>query len=255
MFKNMKNPHLIYAHKSTVSEYTTPFHSHNYYELVYYRYGIGAIHFDGSPHDFSSGTFVLLPPQLEHSDSLCSECEWYCICFQAEEQLTTGLFADNQEIIFKIIKKIVFETTQQYYAYPEMIGALLTELVIMLKRFGNTNYKQNKTKSFEYVANYIAENYQEKILLKELADQINFSYHYFQHQFKKLFGIPPQQFLVQKRIEAAKNMLEDNSLSCTEIAYRCGFSNSAQFSIIFKREYGISPQQYRRKTQESRPPA
>ena len=33
---------------------------------------------------------------------------------------------------------------------------------------------------------------------------------------------------------------------CTEIAYRCGFSNSAQFSAIFKREKGLSPQQYRK---------
>lgn len=242
----MKKLHLIYAHKSVSSEYATPFHSHNYYELVYYRYGTGEVYFDGIPHDFSCGTFVLLPPRTEHSDSLHSKCELFCICFQTEELLPTGLFKDEHEIILKVIKAIFAETNNQYFAYPEMIGALLTELAVLLKRFDNNNYRQNKGKSFEYIANYIAENYQEKILLNELAEQMNFSYHYFQHRFKELFGVPPQQFLVRKRVEAARAMLEDDSLSCTEIAYRCGFSNSAQFSTIFKREYGISPQQHRR---------
>ncbi|MBO4976774.1 MAG: AraC family transcriptional regulator [Lachnospiraceae bacterium] len=43
-----------------------------------------------------------------------------------------------------------------------------------------------------------------------------------------------------------EQMLLNKTLSCTEIAYRCGFSNSAQFSAMFKREKGISPYQYRK---------
>ena len=246
----MKKLHLIYAHKSVAFQYATPFHSHNYYELVYYRYGTGVTYFNESPHDFSGGTFVLLPPRTEHSDSLHSKCEWFCICFQTEEALPTGLFKDDQELIFKVIKAIFAETANQQFAYTEMIDALLMEMAILLKRFDGSNYRQSNHKSFEYIANYIAENYQERILLRDLAEQMNFSYHYFQHRFKELFGTAPQQFLIQKRVEAARAMLEDDSLSCTEIAYRCGFSNSAQFSTIFKREYGISPQQHRRKNRE-----
>ena len=76
---------------------------------------------------------------------------------------------------------------------------------------------------------------------------MNFSYDYFQHRFKEITGYSPQQFLIHRRIEAAQTMLTDNSGNCTEIAQRCGFSNSAQFSALFKRETGYSPQQWRKK--------
>ena len=73
---------------------------------------------------------------------------------------------------------------------------------------------------------------------------MHISYDYFQHRFKEIVGESPQQFLVRKRVEAAEGLLADGTLSCTEIAYQCGFSNSAQFSAIFKREKGITPRQY-----------
>ena len=94
--------------------------------------------------------------------------------------------------------------------------------------------------------NYISENYYNKIQFKNLAKQLNFSYDYFQHRFKQLTGFSPQQFLIEKRINAAENMLKENDLNCTEISYRCGFSNSAQFSAIFKQKKGITPLQYRK---------
>ena len=105
---------------------------------------------------------------------------------------------------------------------------------------------QYSTRNFEYVINYIAQNYHEKITLSSMAEQMHISYDYFQHRFKEIQGESPQQFLVHKRVEAAEQMLLNKTLSCTEIAYRCGFSNSAQFSAMFKREKGISPYQYRK---------
>ena len=140
-----------------------------------------------------------------------------------------------------IAKVIMEETLRQNLAYKDMIEAKLNELVVVLKRLFGGQAQKIQARSFEYVINYLAENSHEKIVLKDLATQLNFSYDYFQHHFKELVGVSPQQFLINKRVEMAKKLLKEGQLSCTEIAYRCGFSNSAQFSYIFKRETGRNP--------------
>ena len=78
-----------------------------------------------------------------------------------------------------------------------------------------------------------------------MVDFMNISYDYFQHKFKELTGFSPQQFLLNQRLLAAKELLQNSRLSCTEIAYRCGFSTSAQFSMLFKTHLGMSPLAFR----------
>ncbi|MBQ8143763.1 MAG: helix-turn-helix transcriptional regulator, partial [Butyricicoccus sp.] len=96
---------------------------------------------------------------------------------------------------------------------------------------------------------YIEENYHEKIVLAECARQLNLSYDHFQHKFKALTGLSPKQYLTRQRLSAAKNLLLSGTLSCTEIAQRCGFSTSAQFSALFKKEFGCAPTQFQKRSQ------
>ena len=101
-------------------------------------------------------------------------------------------------------------------------------------------------KNFDYIIHYIKENFHEKIILADCARQLNLSYDYFQHKFKALTGFSPRQFLLMQRLAASEKMLAAGNLSCTKIAYLCGFSSSAQYSAIFKREYGLTPLQFRK---------
>ena len=89
-------------------------------------------------------------------------------------------------------------------------------------------------------------NYREKIVFSKLAENVNLSYDYFQHKFKKLTGCSPQAYLVKIRLEEAEKLLRINEYNCTEIAYKCGFSNSAQFSKLFKEHYSVTPREYRK---------
>jgi len=83
-------------------------------------------------------------------------------------------------------------------------------------------------------------------VLSDCAKQLNLSYDYFQHKFKAITGCSPQQFLIKQRLKASKKLLKEGELNCTEIAFRCGFSTSAQYSALFKKEYGSSPLQYQK---------
>ena len=64
--------------------------------------------------------------------------------------------------------------------------------------------------------------------------------------FKQSTGLPPHQYLLSRRIECAKEMMRDPARSLTEIALDCGFSDSSQFSVVFKRIVGMTPREYRR---------
>lgn len=227
------------------------FHSHDYYELVYYCNGHGRTHIGSKCYEYGDGNFVLIPSSMSHDEIHDSDSDLFCVGFQSREELVFDFYRDEQGRIANIVRAILDESMDQQIGYQDMLDIKLQELVIWLRRLAGNRKTRPELKNFEYVVNYISENYHEKIQLKDFADGMNFSYDYFQHQFKKLMGVSPQQFLISRRVEAAAEMLSAGEASCTEIACRCGFSGSAQFSAIFKRERGINPLQYRQKTRES----
>lgn len=219
-------------------------HQHNYYELVYYAQGAGMTTIGGEPLEFSARTYALIPPGIGHDECHRIAGEVYCLGFRTEQSIGTILCCDTDGGIFRLVKVILAESVQQQSGYREMIRAKLLELTVTLHR-AEASGDMTTPKNFEYVVNYLSENYYEKIVFTELASHLNLSYDYFQHRFRRLIGVSPQRFLLQKRLEAAEEMLTGSQASCTEIAYRCGFSNSSQFSMLFKRENGVTPYQYR----------
>lgn len=245
----MKTMKLVTAWRDVrAKEMYVPFHDHSYYELVYYYNGQGRTHIGEACHEYTNECFVLIPPGVLHDEMHDTDSDLFCIGFWAKEQLPADFYTDVQGSVARIARSIVEETISQQPGYREMLEIRLNELAVVLKRVAGKQPQRPQSKNFEYVINYIGENYHEKIQLKDFAKQLNFSYDYFQHHFKELMGVSPQQFLICKRVEAACRMLDMGQLSCTEIAYRCGFSNSAQFSAIFKRECGVSPAQYRQRS-------
>lgn len=81
--------------------------------------------------------------------------------------------------------------------------------------------------------------------LIELASHVNLSSGYLSTLFKRLFGIPFQDYLTTMRLERAKLLLLTTSLKNYEIGDRVGFEDANYFSTCFKRKYGSSPNHYR----------
>jgi AraC family transcriptional regulator len=59
--------------------------------------------------------------------------------------------------------------------------------------------------------------------------------------------VPPHQYLLDCRVNAARNHLANDSLSLSEVAARCGFATQAHFTGTFKLRTGIAPGEYRRR--------
>lgn len=125
----------------------------------------------------------------------------------------------------------------------------LTKLIL---KYGLQEEEYDFSKSFtaqhyKQVLDYIAANYNNNILLEDLAAQAALSTSHFSRLFKQTIGQSPYQFLMAYRIEQAKKMLDNPHNLMIDIAMNCGFSDQAHFSRTFKKLEGLTPKQYRQK--------
>ncbi|MES1221558.1 MAG: AraC family transcriptional regulator, partial [Bacteroidota bacterium] len=99
---------------------------------------------------------------------------------------------------------------------------------------------------------FIDENYHQPISLDNISKSACISRYHFHRLFSRIYQKTPHQYLTQKRIRLAQELLKENMLSVTEICNAVGFESSSSFSILFKKETGSSPQSYRRYINEKK---
>lgn len=215
-----------------------PLHSHDYYEMVFYETGMGYGSVGGERYRFSSGKLLLIPPEIPHDEFHESGGRLICIGFRTDSETPTGLFADVNRRIERLAGDIVYEVSKQKYKYRRMLELKTEEMILTVERMSGG--EGASAKDFEYAAEYLRGNCHEKISLSEVAAQMNLSSDYFRHRFREQNGMSPQRYLVFSRLKKAERLLSETELSCTEIAGRCGFSDSSQFSMLFRREYHMT---------------
>ena len=96
------------------------------------------------------------------------------------------------------------------------------------------------------VVGYIEEHLGEQISLGTLAQLARLSQHHFCRAFKQSFGVPPHHYHVQRRVEQAKLLLADRSISITDIGFTLGYSQTSSFSVAFRKNTGWTPSEYRK---------
>lgn len=116
--------------------------------------------------------------------------------------------------------------------------------------YGNFSVENKANKNYDVSMQnallYISENLNKKISLTEIAASVCMSPSYFHKKFKKHFGgMSPNDYILKKRIEYAKGLICDNSLSMERISELSGFSTRAYFDICFKKETGMTPAFFR----------
>ena len=93
---------------------------------------------------------------------------------------------------------------------------------------------------------YIGENYAQRLTKADIAAQVFLNPDYLAKLFKKETGTALTDYLTQVRIEKAKALLRDETISLTDVATQTGFDYYSYFSTIFKRATGVSPSDYRK---------
>lgn len=93
------------------------------------------------------------------------------------------------------------------------------------------------------LVDFMQRNFMFNMSLKKLAYLTGRSLSTFNRDFKKLFHTTPQKWLTEKRLELAYYQLTEKKKKPTEIYLEVGFEDLSHFSFIFKKKYGISPNQ------------
>jgi AraC-like DNA-binding protein len=91
----------------------------------------------------------------------------------------------------------------------------------------------------------IRERYMEDISVTALAEDLHISPNYFSRVFKRAMGMGCNEYITGTRIRAAKERLANTDMRCYEIAEAIGYHDTNYFSLAFKKNTGMSPEQYR----------
>ena len=123
------------------------------------------------------------------------------------------------------------------------LSELIEEYQVLHKN--QDTYSYSAAAYVNYAKEFLAENYNRKVKVNDLAERIGINRSYLAKSFKKMIGCSPQQFLVNLRMEKAVTMLKNTEFPINQIAAEVGYENPLTFSKIFKQRYGISPKNYR----------
>lgn len=146
-----------------------------------------------------------------------------------------GIEAEDVEINSKeLINQ--FSDVKSYFTY--------------LCQYTSGAYKPNGKTSSRYVireiTDYIEHNYNEKLMINDLAQKFFLNPSYLSGLFKEETGKPFTAYLVECRLNKAVELLENTDLSSSEISVQVGYEDYFHFSKLFKKHIGISPSNYRK---------
>lgn len=99
------------------------------------------------------------------------------------------------------------------------------------------------------VAEYVDIHLSNKITLLDLAAVAGLSRMHFASQFRMATGLRPHEFLLQRRVRRAEELLRHSRIAIVEIALTVGFQTQAHFTTVFKRFVGCTPRQWRTSSQ------
>ena len=142
----------------------------------------------------------------------------------------------------------------------ENLRIFAAEVLNQRKRFSTKKLSKKNTKSFEDILRVgtSAGGARAKILINEqlfsidpknLADSLCVSYSSFRRTFKEYTGFSPAKYILNVKINQAKELLTNSSVEIKEIAYNLGFENTDYFFTVFRRLTGQTPLAYRAETQ------
>lgn len=152
-------------------------------------------------------------------------------------------FMDYQQLIY------------QHKSFEDFTNYLLDELTYLIDRdiAGDRGFVTSTANAdFNRLLEYISEHYNERLLLKELADRFYLHKNYCCYLFKKYLGCTFSEYLNRIRTEKSKELLGDVNYSIEQIAEAVGYNDYFYYNRVFKKKYGITPSQYRKKVLSGR---
>lgn len=133
----------------------------------------------------------------------------------------------------------------------EKLHASLAEMLIDFLRKGE-HYEQTSDNLLREIQSYIDNHLDKAISLSDIEQEFYVNKFVFCRQFKKFTGQTFNKYVKTARLQNALSLLKNTDIKIYEIAHRLGFRDESYFGVIFKKEFGISPSEYRIQNQTKR---
>lgn len=163
---------------------------------------------------------------------------------------------DSRSPVIESIARMAFDELQRgddataTNLYADSIANLLA--IQLLREYSSRKMLPPKryvngltNKKLALVLDLIESDLSQDLSLKVLANAAGLSEYHFLRMFKHSTGLTPHQYVINQRIERAKELLQKSDMSITEISYLLGFSTPAHFTHHFRRKTGFTPRELR----------
>ena len=259
---------LLYASASHYSgEWHSNTHTHYCSEIFYVTEGIGQFQIEDKVYPVSTHDLVIVNPNVLHTELShnANPLGYIVLGIENVEISTPNQDEDAHFCIFNL--KDIKDTIRFYFdqilkefalktSDSEIICRNLMEnLMLLLSRQADFSVilapiQKKSTRLCITVKQYIDNHFKENISLEMLAELTHVSKYHMVHVFTEEYGISPINYLIFKRIEEGKKLLQTTDYSLALIGRTLGFSSPSYFSQAFKKQTNCTPMEYRKNSRK-----
>ena len=240
-----------------------PIHRHPFFELIFISQGEGVMQVDFKDITMKKGSLFLFSPSQVHLPMITDEFHYFLLRFDL------SIFADNiffenlsifnfntliiQEPSFSFIENLLLNLDREFYqdkllkqcSLSNLLKLLLINIQRLLPEVVNSPIE---TTNFITLNKLIDANNYKIINPSEYAEKLKIPIKTLNNAVKEYTGLTCGEYIRSKTLIEAKRLLLYTNKNASEIAYELGFVDTAYFNRFFKREAGMAPIQFRKKS-------
>ena len=232
----------------------------DHYLIHYICEGKGTFYMDNKVYPLTKGQGFLIPPHVITYYEADPHTPWTYVWvgfhgLKAESYLKrAGLTIENPTFTHggEELENYIFEMIKAHkislYNDLKLTGLLLlfiAELIKSSPKDSIANYNTTET-YIKQAITFIENNYSRSLKIKDIASHLSIDRSYFSNIFKKSVQKSPQEFLLEYRMDKACQLMKDPELSIQTIVHSVGYTDTFNFSKMFKKIKGQPPAVYRK---------
>jgi AraC family transcriptional activator of pobA len=248
-------------------------HKHNFYSVMWITNGKSKQHIDFKNYTISENTLFFISPGQLHLFEEWEDIEGYVILFT--EPFFLQIF-QNKNILFELsyldnlhenpflqltkedtigIQPIVDLLYQEFSSVEQSVETIQALLLVLLRRIQklfSTKDQQNNNKQqivvFKQLKKMVELDFEKNLSVSDYASQLNISTHQLNTFVKATSGKTTSEIIKERTILEAQQLLNFSELTVSQITDKLGFEDSSYFARFFKKQVGLSPQDFRKKS-------
>lgn len=234
-------------------------HSHKYAELFYIVGGEGQFRIEDQLYPVKAHQVVMVNPNVLHTEVgyPIHPMEYIVLGIEGLELFVSPELNSRFRIldcrggsdILPCLRQILQESQSGQLGCEAICQAYMEILILRLMRsisFATSVSGPTDSHQCATVRHYIDTHYKEPLTLDTLSSVAHINKYYLAHAFKEEYGLSPIRYMISRRIDESRFLLQETDMSMSQIARVLGFSSASYFSQSFRRSEGMTPAEYRK---------